>query len=59
MELLETALSQYTDGLSNLLFQILRIIALKKDTPTGGLWTAYFSLGDVYAKGFCVCEEKD
>ena len=48
-----------TDGLSNLLFQILRIIALKKDTPTGGLWTAYFSLGDVYAKGFCVCEEKD
>lgn len=59
MELLETVLSQYTDGLSNLLFQILRIIALKKGIPTGGLWTAYFSLGDVYAKGFWVCEEKD
>ena len=57
MELLETVLSQHTDGLSNLLYQILRIIALKKDTPTGGLWTAYFSLGDVYAKGFCVCGE--
>lgn len=36
MELLATV-SQYTDGLSNLLFHILRIIALKKARPTGGL----------------------
>lgn len=57
MELLKTALSQYTDG-PVLAFQILRIIALKKDIPTGGLWTAYFSLGDVMPKVF-VCEEKD
>lgn len=37
MELLATTVSQYTDGLSNLLFHILRINALKKDIPTGGL----------------------
>lgn len=37
MELLATTVNQYTDEFGKLLFHILRINALKKDIPTGGL----------------------